>query len=248
MTLAARLSEARLALMLLTRLPVGQFAGEPPSIAAARWAFPFVGLVIGALGWAGFAGAQALGLPVPVAAGLALAVQLGTTGALHLDGLADYADGMGARDRTRALEIMRDSRIGSYGVIALIVVLGLIWSAMSTTAIGDAPWVFLLAGAGSRMAMLWVLIALPPARADGMGRMATGQGARALWPGMALMPILLWPFGISGLIAALIAGALCLGLAAQARRRLGGQTGDVLGAVQVLCEAALWIALAARPI
>ena len=120
-TLRRRLDEARLALMLLTRLPVGRLKDPVPSLAEARWAYPLVGLVIGAIAWVAHHGALMLGLgPLPAAL-VALGAMVLVTGALHHDGLADFADGLGGgRDPDHRLEIMRDSRIGSYGALALI--------------------------------------------------------------------------------------------------------------------------------
>ena len=112
---AARLAELRLAVMLLTRLPVGRFTVAPPPLNAAIWAYPLVGLPIGAVIWAVSAGAIYLtALPATIAAVLALGAMLMATGGLHADGLADTADGLGGgRDRAHCLEIMKDSRIGA---------------------------------------------------------------------------------------------------------------------------------------
>ncbi len=122
----AALREFRVALMLLSRLPAGRIEGAAPNLADARWAFPLVGLALGLIGWAVHAGALASGAPAPVAAVRALAALALATGALHFDGLADFADGIGGgRDRAHALEIMRDSRVGSYGVLALILIVAL---------------------------------------------------------------------------------------------------------------------------
>ena len=121
-----RLPEIRLALMLLTRLPVGQFAGTPPEITHARWAFPLVGLPLALIAWAVLAGAAALGLSPLVGGVLAVTALVLATGGLHHDGLADFADGMGGRDPEQRLAIMRDSRVGSYGVLALILAVVLV--------------------------------------------------------------------------------------------------------------------------
>ena len=104
--------------MLLTRLPVGWLAtsAEPARLADAVWAFPVVGAVVGAIGGAVFWVCARLGMPPAVAAVWTLASMLLVTGALHEDGLADTADGLGGgRTRERKLEIMRDSRIGTFG-------------------------------------------------------------------------------------------------------------------------------------
>ncbi|SMX36931.1 adenosylcobinamide-GDP ribazoletransferase [Maliponia aquimaris] len=241
MTPRRRLSEVRLAMMMLTRLPMGTLPEPVPSLTQARWAFPLAGLPVGlAMGlvlWA----AQVLGLP-PLAAGfVALAVAAVLTGGLHHDGLADFVDGMGGRDGTRRLEIMRDSRIGSYGVVALVLSMGLSASALGSLP-GPALAGLLLVAVASRLAMLLVLDLLPPARADGMGRMAAEARDTAAWrvwlPGAALVLLVTLatgPMAIGVLAAMALAAAI---VALQARRLLGGQTGDVLGAAQLCSETA----------
>lgn len=146
--MARALADLALALAWLSRLPLGRWGARllgpnPPPLARAAWAFPVVGLILAALASAVLGLALGVGLPAPVAVVLALAAQIGFGGALHEDGLADYADGCGARDRSRALEIMRDSRIGSYGVIALFTVLALRGTALLALAEVSAwrrPW------------------------------------------------------------------------------------------------------------
>ncbi|MCR8549011.1 adenosylcobinamide-GDP ribazoletransferase [Salipiger sp. P9] len=247
MTACRRIDEARLALMLLTRLPVGRFE-TPPDMAAARWVYPLAGVPVGLIGWAAFAGGTALGLAPLVAALVALAALALTTGGLHHDGLADFADGMGGRDRARRLEIMRDSRIGSYGVLALVLVLALGAASLAelpVTPRGAAA--LLLSAVASRLLMLVVLDTLPPARGDGLGQMASGgRGSRAGWlPGGALAVLLCLPLGGAGLAALLVMALTALVLARRAQARLGGQTGDVLGAVQLCSETAGWLVLGA---
>ncbi len=241
-----RVEEARLALMLLTRLPAGRLAEPAPSLADARWAYPLVGLVVGAIAAATQAGALAVGLgPLPAAI-LALTVAALATGALHLDGLADFADGIGGgRDRAHALLIMRDSRIGSYGVIALILAMGLAATGLADLPPETAPAVLLLAATGSRLAMLVVLDRLPPAREDGLGRSASGTAPGAWLPGgvaVALIAVWIGPAAIPALVAVAIAA---VAVARLALRRIGGQTGDVLGATQVTAEVACLLALSA---
>lgn len=244
--LRARLDEARLALMLLTRLPTGQLSEPAPSLGAARWAFPLVGLVVGATGWAAHAVALAGGLGPVIAALAALAGMALATGALHLDGLADFADGVGGgRDRDHALQIMRDSRIGSYGALALGFALALAAAAITRLPAHALLPAFLLAAVSSRLAMLIILDLLPPARNDGLGRMASGSGRRAWLPGtVATAGLALWigPGALLALAGAALAAAL---VARRAQGRIGGQTGDILGAVQVSAEIGCLIGLVA---
>jgi adenosylcobinamide-GDP ribazoletransferase len=236
-----RVKEAQVAWMILTRLPSGRIEGTAPPIASAAWAFPLVGLVIGALMAAAFNFALWLGLPSFAAALLALATAALTTGALHEDGLADLADGFGGGATiSRKLEIMRDSRIGSYGVLALILILGLTASGMAE---GGTTGLFLAIGAASRATMLLPMSLLPPAREDGLGRSAT----------MPLDARFAAAFGIA-LLVTLATGTLAIVLPTLlatvavmllARAQIGGQTGDVLGATQKLAECAGWLTAAA---
>ena len=242
--LGGRSTEARLALMLLTRLPVGLLVEPLPPIGAARWAFPLAGLPVGALCWAAHAGALELGASPGLAAVLAVASGALVTGALHLDGLADLADGLGGgRDRAHRLEIMRDSRIGSFGAVALILVLAVAVESLAALGVAASLALFVATGALSRLAMVALLAALPPAREGGLGRAAQEGAGGAMaatlvalllgLPTGLLLPVLLVPTAVT---------TAALGLLA--RRRLGGQTGDVLGASQVLTESAIWAALA----
>ncbi|MGY6548226.1 MAG: adenosylcobinamide-GDP ribazoletransferase [Roseinatronobacter sp.] len=243
--LVARLREVQLAVMLLTRLPAGRLHAPIPSLAAAAWAYPLIGLVTGATLWAGLAAGLALGFSPAISALAAVAAVALLTGGLHLDGLADLADGLGGgRDGPHALEIMRDSRIGSYGALALMLNLGLMTTALAQLGtdlrLADA----MILGLGARLAMLGVLVALPAARDDGLGQQTRGAGARSLLPGGGLCAVLLILSGGGAMLLALAAmGAAAAWIAWAAQRRIGGQTGDVLGASVALSETAGLLAL-----
>jgi adenosylcobinamide-GDP ribazoletransferase len=244
--LAQRLAELRLAFVFLTRLPVPLDEARPSTVAQAGWAFPICGAVVGLVAWLGYAAGAGLGLPALLCALFAIAGGVLVTGALHEDGLADFADGMGGgRDRARKLEIMRDSATGSYGVLALILMV-----ALKTVAIAEIAGTALLAalvalGAASRLAMVVALALMPPARADGLGKDA---GAPSLWRvavGLTLTLLAaapLWLAGVGAIVGTLAAGAIP---AAIAWRQIGGQTGDVLGAIQQIGEIGGWIVLLA---
>ena len=242
----ARLSEVQLALMMLTRLPAGQIA-VLPAMGAAAWAFPLVGGLVGALSAAVLLAGLALGLAPTMAAGLALLAGVLATGGLHEDGLADVADGFGGgRDRARKLEIMRDSRIGSYGALALVLSLGLRWQGLTILAAqsGAAAAMALLAlGAASRAGVVLALAVMPAARSDGLGKAAAEvDGLRAgfaLAVGIGALLAIGAPFAV---LAMAVAG-LALGLLAL--RQIGGQSGDVLGALQQVSEIAGWVVLSA---
>ncbi|MFW2588078.1 adenosylcobinamide-GDP ribazoletransferase [Sagittula sp. SSi028] len=228
--------EARLAVMFLTRLPVGRLSDPVPDLAQVRWAFPLVGLIVGAMVAGGWVVLGALGFAPLLAAALALAAQVMITGALHFDGLADTADGLGGgRDRAHVLQIMRDSRLGSYGAVALGLC-ALIWVlALADTAHGGLALISV--AVASRLAMLVVLVELPAAREDGLGQSAGGS-RRPYLLGAVLSVALMSCFGWLGLAAALAMGTVSLFVARRARRRIGGQTGDICGATQLLSETA----------
>ncbi|MBJ3762087.1 adenosylcobinamide-GDP ribazoletransferase [Maribius pontilimi] len=233
------------ALTLLTRLPV---RARFDRTAQAAWAWPLVGIVTGAVA-AGLAlVGLALNVPPSVLAGLVLAAQIVVTGAMHEDGLADCADGFwGGFDRARRLEIMRDSHLGTYGAIALILAIGLRWVVL-VSILAQPAWLVLAAlvsaGMLSRAAMLGVAAALLHARDDGLSRATGRPGKRTAAIGVGIA------FGVSAMLlgqgialALLLTGLVGLGVAALARRKIGGQTGDVLGATQQLAEIAALVAL-----
>ncbi len=240
--LRRRWDEARLALMLLTRLPAGRIAHEIP-LGRCGWAYPLAGVPVGLIAGLVHWGALGLGASDPVAAVGALAALAAVTGGLHHDGLADFADGMGGADRARRLEIMRDSRIGSYGVLVLGLTLAGIGAALADLGAAATPVAFVAVAVASRCAMLAVLVLLPPARGDGLGAAAQGKGGRALAVGGATALVCLLPLGAAAVPLAAATATAAAGIAAVARRRLGGQTGDVLGAVQMASEAAGWLVL-----
>ena len=243
--LRGRLSEVQLAFMLLTRLPAGDLSGQAPDLSAARWAFPFVGLVIGAIIALAYIGLSHIGFPSILAAFLTLGLAVMATGALHEDGLADSADGMGGgHDRERKLAIMKDSHIGSYGVLALIFIVGIRLSGLSfLPAEGDIIWPIIGCAIFSRIIMVAYLCLLPSARENGLGNMASG---RAMRPLVSALLISLPVFYLCGLtfIPALIVMAMIASLfGLLAKRQIGGQTGDICGAGQLLTETAGWLTL-----
>ncbi|MDR5652858.1 adenosylcobinamide-GDP ribazoletransferase [Ruixingdingia sedimenti] len=241
--MADPLAHLRLALMVLTRLPAGRLAAPPP-LGAAAWAFPVAG-AIAALIPAGVFALAFAALPPLLAALLALAAGMAITGALHEDGLADLADGFGGgRTRERKLEIMRDSRIGSYGVLALILSVGLRAGALAAAPDAGAGALALVAvGTASRAPLAAVMAALPPARAEGLAA-AAGAPSVPVWAlsvALGLGALLALP--APGLSLAALALAV-LAMAWLTRRQIGGHTGDSLGATQQAGEVALWLVLA----
>jgi adenosylcobinamide-GDP ribazoletransferase len=243
--------EFAIATAVLTRLPVGiEVPGEHGAIAASGWAFPLVGAGIGGLAALVFLIAQLIGCGSAVAAWLALLAGIAITGAFHEDGLADTADGLGGgHDREAKLAIMRDSRHGSFGILALVFSVGL--RAAALAAIGDAIHVGLAlvaAHAASRGALPGMMRLLAPARPDGLGFTA-GRPSRpvalvAAAIGGAIALAALGPG--KGAIALLIAGTVIALMAMLARRQIGGYTGDVLGAFQQIGEIVMLLVAAAR--
>ena len=246
-------AELAAAFMLLTRLPVGWIArgDEVPPAEQARcvWAYPLVGLVVGGLGAGTYALCNRLGMPPALGAVWTLAAMVLATGALHEDGLADTADGFGGgRTPKRKLEIMRDSRIGSYGALALLLSLAARGAGIAALAhpARVAP-ALVAAGALGRGGIGVLLLALPPARPDGLaaalGRSDPARTAAAPLIAAAAAVVLL-PLGVAaGAVAA--AGVTALALSALARREVGGYTGDVLGACAVAVECVVLTLLAA---
>ncbi len=232
------IEEIRLVLAFFTRLPVAP-ARLPPEGALGRavWAFPLAGLVVGAAGGLVFVAAAALGLPAFPAAALAVAGEILLTGALHEDGLGDLADGFGGgQDRGHKLEIMRDSRIGVFGVTALAMALILRVAAVTALAghgVGAVFGALIAAGVLSRAAAAVALALLPAARSDGLGASQGAVPDRALWIAVLVaLAAALVAAGWTGALAVLGAGTGAAAVMVLAYRQIGGQTGDVLGAVQ----------------
>jgi adenosylcobinamide-GDP ribazoletransferase len=249
-TMKEWLDDLRVAVAFLTRLPMPHPGGSmPANFVRAQRMFPVVGALIGGAVGLLALGLRALGLPEFAAAALALGAGAILTGALHEDGLADVADGFGGgRDRAAKLEIMRDSRLGTYG--ALILMVSFVAKLSALAALPDAALVqsLIAAHALARGVLPAMSMRLPYAREDGLaanaGRpdaaTAAIAGVLALIIALASLP---W---IEALAAALAAAASAAAMALLARRQIGGQTGDVLGGAEQASETAILVLLAAR--
>ncbi|WP_207101909.1 adenosylcobinamide-GDP ribazoletransferase [Paracoccus shandongensis] len=240
-----RLAEARLAVILLTRVPFGRLRDPVPPLGAAAWAFPLAGLPVGLIAGAVMWAALAAGLSPLIAGGLALGAQVMATGALHEDGLADICDGFwGGATRERRLQIMRDSRIGSYGTVGLVLTLGLRWLGLAALAEAQAVAAVVAVAMASRVAPVVLMAGLPAARADGLGAQGGTVGIRAVLLAALIggLPMLVVPQGAAALVFAALA---VTALALVARQKIGGQTGDVLGAGQQAAEIGLLLTLGA---
>lgn len=237
-----------LVLVLLTRLPLPVL---PKSLferqSKAAWAYPAAGLVVGGLGCIVGWSAMALGLSGTVGAILAVAVLIAATGAMHEDGLADTADGLwGGYTPERRLEIMKDSHIGTYGVLALLVIQLLRISAVATLLAAGSPAGILAAAVFSRAVMPPLMAGLPNARGSGLSHSVGAPPPLAVAAGLGLAFVLsLALLGWTALLPVVCALAATVGLAIIAKAKIGGQTGDILGASQQLSEVAFLLAVAA---
>eukprot|EP01093_Parvamoeba_rugata_P005954 TRINITY_DN1901_c0_g3_i1.p1 TRINITY_DN1901_c0_g3~~TRINITY_DN1901_c0_g3_i1.p1 ORF type:complete len:284 (-),score=52.67 TRINITY_DN1901_c0_g3_i1:450-1301(-) len=238
---ASVLSDFWRAMALLSRVPlppVGDFRAA--LIARSVWCWPLVGLVL-----AGLALLPAMlvdfltGNPL-VYAIFAIAAMVLLSGAMHEDGIADCADGFGGgMDRDRKLEIMRDSTVGTYAVVMLILTMGLRLVLITAAAdIGQAGILFLIMAVISRAAMPVVMRILPPARDNGLGKGAGRPGWLPVLIGFAIASAIVLVLGGIGAMFAVIVGVMIaiLIVAMVARSQIGGQTGDVLGATQICAE------------
>ncbi len=241
------IADFRLALSFLTRLPVtlAETPG-PHALTRSMRLFPLVGALIGAA----VGGVDLLAtkiLPPWPSALLAVAFGLMLTGALHEDGLADCADGFGGgRDKEKKLAIMRDSRIGTYGTLALI--LSVCLRAAAVAQLANPAGGLIAAHALSRALIPGLMLLLPPASATGLAASA-GQAGRMDFA-IALVIALALSAPLLGLWLAPVAAVSALVLAAMtllARRQIGGYSGDVLGALQQTCEIAILLTILTHP-
>ncbi len=211
-------------------------------------AFPLVGALLGIAAGLAFAIIAGIGLPDVVAGVVAVALLAFLTGALHEDGLADMVDGFGGGQSVeKKLAIMRDSRIGAYGVIALVLVLAAKVGALADLSdIGVVMSGLICAAATSRATMPAMMRWLPAARSDGLGAGAGIPPAQHVWTGIIIavvLSVLLLTW--SGLVALIIAALAACVVGLLARRQIGGHTGDVLGGTQQISELVFLLALAA---
>ena len=265
-----RVQDILFALLFLTRLPVSWLLSSrlfpdrsDDSSALCVWAFPLIGVLIGSIGSFVCLFCWWLGLPVFMTAVFCLLLLTLLTGGLHEDGLADFADGLAGHDPAHRLAIMRDSRIGSYGVLALVLSLALRGGAIAEIIDQNMPdedlldvvslfAAFITICVISRGAMLLPLILMKPARPDGLGKFYAQASPKnrffLLATGLLItLAILILTFITDGKMqwldgAIFLAASVGIGClpAFVAHSRIGGQTGDILGAVQQFTEIAAW--------
>lgn len=242
------------ALGLLTRLPVAIDTDlAMKRSAAATWAYPVVGILLGGLSLLIFVIAVMIGLPSLIAVIFIIGFNVIVTGAMHQDGLADSADGLwGGWTVERRLEIMKDSHIGVYGVCAVVLFLLLYVATLSTVAFHPLLAVGLIGGAALSRAMIVVVMStLPNARGGGLSQSVGRPPMQSMWGAVGI------GCGVTVVLGLLIGQVwaavliICVGAAATfacgaiAKRKIKGQTGDILGATQQVSEVAMLITLCA---
>lgn len=234
--------DIRLALSLLTRLPLRIDEKSYEHSAAAAWAYPLVGLFTGIFACIAVQAALWMGLPLWTAAIFALSAGIIVTGAMHEDGMADCADGFwGGWDPAMRLKIMKDSQIGTYGLLALLVTVSLRFGATLEVLRWD-DWVLPLIAVhiASRSVMPAVMHALPHARDTGLSRSVGNVSQKnALISASIGAVALVITFGFSGIMFSLIAAVAAFLASRLALAKIGGQTGDVCGATQQITEVTL---------
>lgn len=243
------LVDVRIAIAFLTRLPIPHPEGtQPEAFVRAFRAFPLVGAVIGLAVGLAYLGLLTIGLPNFAAAALALGAGALLTGALHEDGLADMADGFGGgRDRAAKLEIMRDSRLGTYGAMILMVSFAAKFSALATLPTALVVPGLMACHALARGVLPTMVIVLPSARQQGLAASSgtPTQATAAIAAASALVIAVLLLSWTYALAAALVAAICACAIGLLALRQIGGHTGDVLGAAEQMAETSILLLLAA---
>lgn len=243
-----------IALQFFTRVPVPGWVGfDPAWLHHASRYFPLVGILVGAVAAAVYLAAAAL-WPAPVAAILSTAAGIYLTGAFHEDGFADMCDGFGGgMTRERVMEIMKDSRIGTYGAVGAGLLVGLKIALLSLLAPAAAAAALLVAHPLSRLAAAALIWKLEYARDEGKAKpLAQDMSGAEFAIGAACAALPLAAAGVLGylpwaLLAASVAGAACAAvwLGRKFVARIGGYTGDCLGSVQQVSEVVIYLCLLA---
>lgn len=248
--LRAFVDDLLVAMALMTRVPMPHPQGAVPvNLARAQRVFPLVGVLVGAVVGLVYWAAGAVGIPTLAAAALALVAGAILTGALHEDGLGDLADGFGGgQTRDAKLAIMRDSRLGTYGALAVLAAFVIKAAALEAMAPGTAIAALVAAHALGRAAIPALAARMPHARSDGLGHGA-GRPASAdvivAFLFAVVIAVSCLPAATALLAIALAAGAAAM-LAYLAWRQIGGATGDVFGAAEQVVEISVLLLVAAQ--
>ena len=250
-------SDTARAVAFLSRLPVSDryFDDTETEVAQSARAYGLAGFVVSLPAAVIYLFLLAIGLAPLFASAIAVACLVLTTGALHEDGLADTADGFwGGRERDSILKIMKDSTIGAYGTLALVLTVLLRVSGLTAIAAGSgaisAALALLAVAAISRAAMVWHWHVLPAAKPDGVAATAGRPDGDAMvfaaLSGVLISAILgYFAGGIGGVLTMfLLVAIVCAGFSRIARNKIDGHTGDSIGATQLLCEIAALLGLA----
>lgn len=239
----------------LSRMPIPDSLAnhEKPDFENGSWSFPLAGIIICLPALIIMVVAYLLGLKAEIIAVLTIATQALVTGALHEDGLADIADGFGGgATRERKLEIMKDSSIGAFGAVALVIsflMRFVLLSSLLDLSLFMAIAGFIAAQTVSRSVQVWFWQSLPAAREDGLSSTfgtpspQSAQTALLIGGGSLLLPLIV---GVSIFSIALSIGLIILllvGFRKLCIDQIGGQSGDAIGAIQVLAEIAFLIGL-----
>ena len=240
-------NDTGVALCLLTRIPL-----QLPEIAFERskqavWAYGIVGILWALVVWSTCNIASALDLSNSISALLGLAAGTFLTGAMHEDGLADSVDGLwGGFEKERRLEIMRDSKIGVYGIIALFLTFLLRWQLITHCFdISLTLPSLIVAGSFSRAVLGVIMMYLPFARSDGLAHGVGRPPATPAYFGLTLTVLTAFlVMGLIGLAACLVGSVATWACAVIAKNKISGQTGDILGATVITTEIAVMVTIA----
>ncbi|HHG88946.1 MAG TPA: adenosylcobinamide-GDP ribazoletransferase [Devosia sp.] len=237
-----------MALRFYSRLPTGASPHETPVLDRMAPVLPLASVLIGLAPVIVMAVGIFLGLPALLSACLGVGAQVAATGAMAEDASADSADGLwGGSDVEKRLTIMKDPRHGTYGVLALVLLIAIRLSALSALMLWSglgAALLWLAAQMVARQGALWLVLALPPARSDGLAQAAGTLSPVSFAAGGAIAGLLFFVFsgaliGVAGMTLTLIAlGLTVWGWSRLCRSRVGGFTGDLIGALQALLEIA----------
>jgi len=246
------MSDIVLVLTFLTRLPLPNVGPTGYPLARAVWAFPLAGIIVGGVGGGIAFGLALMGAPIIICVVLGVIATVLVSGALHEDGLADVADGFGGGTTPeKKREIMHDSRIGSYGVLVLILGVGLRVAALFTIAdmVGEQGLflAFLVGATMSRGLLPGVMAGLPNARTDGLSKSVGRPGPGGVVFAFALgaaCALALFRDSLASTVIALVCSVVAVMIfCLLAKRQIGGQTGDVIGAAQQIGEVAFLVTL-----
>ncbi len=239
------------AFMLLTRIPVNWqkiSPNTPPNLNRCLWVYPVVGVVVSLIGAIIYLGTQALDIPQMTSILLSLSAMIITTGAFHEDGLADTMDGFGGgASPEKKLEIMRDSRIGTYGGLALIISIGLKVTGLSALSAGNVVSALLVGATVSRLMIIFTLMMLPPARKKSLSVEAGKPSTKSVIVASTITILVCLTLQdiitiIYVLSAAIVSTAMFCRLS---YKQVGGYSGDILGSTQQISEISIYLTLCA---